>query len=299
LLYGAAFAFDRGTFHGYYLAVIAAPIAILAAVGIVAVGRALKLHRPWPVLVIVIAVAWELYIQSEAHGRLPWIGFTLVVGTILGTAMTFIRLRRSAGVGFAVAMMSLSIAPASWALTSVWVKRVNTLTPAADLLRFTHEVRDPIELASSGYGVATDDERLFEFLAQHRHGERFVMATPNARLAAPIIIHTGEAVMAIGGFSGEDPGVMPEDLRRLADSKTVRYILLGDDLAFGTQPKDRERAQQFLAQAEQIGRLVPRPEWRTPRISLADLLSSGAPLRLQGARMQLYDLRPNDRQGHD
>jgi 4-amino-4-deoxy-L-arabinose transferase-like glycosyltransferase len=290
-LYGTAFAYDRGTFHGYYLAAIGPPMAVLAAVGIDRVCRELRGRERWLLASWLALAAWQIYIEWEAAGHFPWIVVTIAVGAALA-ALAGLAGGRSRIVGSALGLAALAIAPMAWALSSVIVPRVNTLTPSADILRLAGVIRNPLELASSGYGVATDDPKLWAFLQAHSHGEAFLLATPNARLAAPIIIHTGQAVLAMGGFSGEDRAVSPDELRSMADAHRVRYVFLGDDLAFGTHPEDAARAQQFLSLATRTGRKVDRALWRTPREPLEELLRSGRALRLQGARMQLYDLRP-------
>ncbi len=297
-LYAAAFAYDHGTFHGYYLATIGPPVAMLAAVGLDRVCRELRGRDLWLLGLWVMTAAWQIYVQSQAGNHFRWIIAVIVVGTVCAVLGGLAGERRVAGaplrvLGSALGVTGLMVAPAAWALSSVVVPRVNTLTPSADILRLAGVPRDLLEFASSGYGVATDDPKLFAYLQEHAHGETYLLATPNARLAAPIIIHTGKPVMAMGGFSGEDRFVTPEQLRSMVAAHQVRYVFLGDDLAFGTRPEDRERAQQFLALAKEIGKPVRRIFWRTPRIPFASLLQTDQPLRLQGARMQLYDLNPD------
>lgn len=315
-LYAAAFAYDRGTFHAYYLATIGPPVAILAAVGIDRLCSELRGHERWLLVLWAIAAAWQIYVQSQAGTHFQWIIAAIVVGAVcallgglLGPAgprpfeapsgrLRFAGVRRFAAVhlrtvGLSLGFAGLLVAPVAWALSSVIVTRVNTLTPSADILRLAGVPRDLLEFASSGYGVATDDPKLFAYLQQHAHGETYLLATPNARLAAPIIVHTGKPVMAMGGFSGEDRFVTPEQLRAMVAAHQVRYIFLGDDLAFGARPEDGERAQQFLILAKEIGKPVRRVFWRTPRVRFASLLQTAQPLRLQGARMQLYDLNPD------
>jgi 4-amino-4-deoxy-L-arabinose transferase-like glycosyltransferase len=291
-VYGAAFAYDRGTFHGYYLAAIGPPVAILAAVGIDRVCNELRGRERWLLGLWAITGAWQIYVESQAGHHFQWIMVAIVIGATCALFGGFATVRLRV-IGSALGIAGLLVAPTVWALSSVIVPRVNTLTPSADILRLAGVPRDLLEFASSGYGVATDDPKLFAFLQQHAHGETYLLATPNARLAAPIIIHTGKPVMAMGGFSGEDRIVSPAQLRSMVVAHQVRYIFLGDDLAFGTRPQDRERAQQFLSLAREIGQPVKRALWRTPRIPFDTLLQTGEPLRLQGARMQLYDLNPD------
>ena len=294
-LYAAAFAYDRGTFHGYYLATIGPPVAILAAVGIDRVSNELRGRERWLLGLWAMTAAWQIYVESQAGDHFQWIIAAIVISATCAVLAGFASARLG-NLGSALGIAGLLVAPTAWALSSVIVPRVNTLTPSADILRLAGVARDPLEFASSGYGVATDDPKLFAFLQQHARNQTYPLATPNARLAAPIIIHTGMAVMAIGGFSGEDRIMSPDELRSMVAAHRVRYILLGDDLAFGTRPEDRERAQQFLSLAREMGQPVNRAFWRTPRTPFAALLQTGQPLRLQGARMQLYDLSPADDQ---
>jgi 4-amino-4-deoxy-L-arabinose transferase-like glycosyltransferase len=291
MLYAAAFAYDRGTFHGYYLATIGPPVAILAAVGIDRVCNELRGRERWLLGLWAMTAAWQIYVESQAGDHFQWIIATIVISATCAVLAGFASARLGI-MGSALGIAGLLVAPTAWALSSVIVPRVNTLTPSADILRLAGVARDPLEFASSGYGVATDDPKLFAFLQQHARNQTYPLATPNARLAAPIIIHTGMAVMAMGGFSGDDRIIGPDELRSMVAAHRVRYILLGDDRTFGTRPEDRERAQQFLSLAREIGQPVKRAFWRTPRTPLAALLQTGQPLRLQGARMQLYDLDP-------
>lgn len=52
------------------------------------------------------------------------------------------------------------------------------------------------------------------------------MAVPNATQSAPIIVHTGESVMTLGGYLGTDP-TTPADLERRVKAGDVRFVVLG------------------------------------------------------------------------
>jgi 4-amino-4-deoxy-L-arabinose transferase-like glycosyltransferase len=45
--------------------------------------------------------------------------------------------------------------------------------------------------------------------------------------ASPLIIKTGEPIMALGGFSGSDKVLTNQQLAELVKNKTVRYFLMG------------------------------------------------------------------------
>ena len=77
-------------------------------------------------------------------------------------------------------------------------------------------------------GQSADISKLVAFLKANRKSEHYLLATSTTQLAAPIIINTGEAVLARGGFHGLDPAVTPETLARMVDAKEVRFATLGD-----------------------------------------------------------------------
>jgi 4-amino-4-deoxy-L-arabinose transferase-like glycosyltransferase len=120
--------------------------------------------------------------------------------------------------------------------------------------------------------------RLAAFLSANRQGERFLLATSSTTLAAPIIIRTGQPVMARGGFHGLDPILTPEKLADLVAARQVRFAMLGD-LSFVSRRLGAETAQRPMAEwIRANGKPVDPALWR----------ASGA-----GGAMMLYDLRPD------
>jgi 4-amino-4-deoxy-L-arabinose transferase-like glycosyltransferase len=78
-----------------------------------------------------------------------------------------------------------------------------------------------------GFEGVGNQAALIQFLQAHRDGASFLVATGSANQAAPIILATGEPVMALGGFSGGDPILTPSDLAARVRAGDVRYFLLG------------------------------------------------------------------------
>jgi len=110
----------------------------------------------------------------------------------------------------------------------------------AQYARYADEFRDRPAGANNAYrggnfledGAALDPQ-LLSFLESHRGNARYLVATPNAMTAAPIVIATGQPVMALGGFSGSDPILTTSDLEHLVANGTVRYFLMGGRGGFG------------------------------------------------------------------
>ncbi len=85
------------------------------------------------------------------------------------------------------------------------------------------------------FGKVLVTQRLIDYLQAHRGDARFLVATTSAQIAAPIILVTGEPVMALGGFSGGDRILTTEQLAARIANGEVRFFLLSPE--WGQQPE--------------------------------------------------------------
>jgi 4-amino-4-deoxy-L-arabinose transferase-like glycosyltransferase len=99
------------------------------------------------------------------------------------------------------------------------------------------------------------ENRLVEFLRANRGGAQFLVATLNAQTASPIILATGEPVMALGGFGGNDQILTPEQLAQAVAQNQVRFFWLPQQ---GNQNDDLVRwVNNNCARANQPGAQQP------------------------------------------
>jgi 4-amino-4-deoxy-L-arabinose transferase-like glycosyltransferase len=77
-----------------------------------------------------------------------------------------------------------------------------------------------------------NNEKLISYLEANRAGYTYLLATASSQNASPIIIKTGQPVMALGGFMGSDPATNATEIARMVNDGTVRYFLL-DGGGFG------------------------------------------------------------------
>lgn len=75
-------------------------------------------------------------------------------------------------------------------------------------------------------GQTSADPKLVSFLTAHRGKSKFLVATTSSSNAEPLILSTGQAVMAMGGFSGSDNILTTKALQHDVANGTVRYFLL-------------------------------------------------------------------------
>jgi len=77
-----------------------------------------------------------------------------------------------------------------------------------------------------GGGSAQADPALISYLEAHQGNAKFLVATPNANMADSIILSTNKPVMAMGGFSGNDPILTTSNLQTLIKDGAVRFFLI-------------------------------------------------------------------------
>ncbi len=80
--------------------------------------------------------------------------------------------------------------------------------------------------AGGGFGQSAD-KTLIAYLKLHREGTKYLLATFGGMSAAPFITATGENVLPIGGFDGQDPSPTLERFKELIKSGDLKYVLVG------------------------------------------------------------------------
>jgi 4-amino-4-deoxy-L-arabinose transferase-like glycosyltransferase len=291
LTYAAVYSAAGGFFHFHYLATMGPPLAALAGIGAVAVWRHAA-DPGWRGLLapaaLLTTAAWQLHIDASALGDQPgwqrWLHVALFGGTLFAVGWLLVTWARPSWQPFARALTTgalslglvvLLLMPVAWTLSVVLVP-VNGILPSADLGRLL--TVDAGARARVRAATATNVAKLIEFLNANRADERYLLAASTTMLAAPIIIQTGEPVMARGGFHGLDPILTPDKLGALVARRQVRFVMLGD-LSFVSRRLGAETAGRPIADwVRANGTPVDPALWR----AVADRRSG----------MQLYDLRP-------
>jgi 4-amino-4-deoxy-L-arabinose transferase-like glycosyltransferase len=292
--YAVVYSAAGGFFHFYYLATMAPPLAALAGIGAVSLWR-WSVEGGWRAALVLVTLAlnaaWQLYIEARAldgyDGWQSWLHRALIGGTLAAVSVLAAcslwrarsrPVRRVTAGALGVGLAVLLILPLAWALSSVLVAG-NGVLPSADLARLLAADGSPDSRPQRRTEALANVSRLISFLTANRQGERYLLATSTTMLAAPIIIRTGQPVMARGGFHGLDPILTPEKLAGMTAARQVRFVMLGD-LSVVSRRLGAEVAQEPIAQwVRSNGKLVDPALWRLP-----------------GSRrtaMRLYDLRPD------
>lgn len=216
-------------FNPYYLAVALPALCALAGIGVVGLVHDWR-HPGWRGWLLPLAVALTGAEQSVILAAYPawhpWLRLFVAGATVVGTAaLVGVRLRvfRSSAqrramvqVGAASLVMAcLLAAPLLWLAASY-----------TDANEGGFPIAGPAAVGQGNTGAITLDPRLVAYLVAQRGAARFLAATTNTAVAAPLIVVTGAPVMALGGFSGYDPTLTPAQLASRVVRGDVRFFLL-------------------------------------------------------------------------
>lgn len=247
-----------GLFHRYYLEMLSPAIAALVGAGLAAMWRdyAERNWRGWLLpIALLLGAGTEAYILAAFPDWAMWLT-PLLVGLSVLAALALIVLRLISNLQFSnlvstTGVLALLIAPTIWSLTPLWAGGDVALPYAGPEL--LERPQRPPQVVAATPQVGGGQEQLLSYLNENWNGEKFLVATLNANTAAPIILTTGEPVMALGGFSGGDNILSSEALAAKVESGDVRFFLLPQQQQQGEQlnapgPNRGGAAAQWVAQ---------------------------------------------------
>jgi len=112
-----------------------------------------------------------------------------------------------------------------------------------------------------------DWTRLTDYLSTHRTTEKYLLGTDNAQNASPFILTTGDPIMAMGGFTGNDPILTAEEIKQKVEEKEIRFFLLPGELNnnFQNQTQKKHPLQTNILEAQKWVQnncdMVPTRDW--------------------------------------
>jgi 4-amino-4-deoxy-L-arabinose transferase-like glycosyltransferase len=280
VMYWIVLSFAGGLIHTYYVAVLGPPLAVFSGIAVAGLwsrwiaGKPDRIYLP---LIIVATAAWQFYLcmaPSEGIGS-DWLSLTWL--TSIGIAMICAvvlyalppqgnRLPKL----FAVVSIGALLVPPILTTASVVLRRPNIAAPVANMTALlAPSDTDRVVLRTSRLEAAR--QKLTSYLTANRGAAKFLVAVPNANVAAPLIISTGLPVMAIGGYLGDDPILAPSDIERMASDRQLRFVMLG---GFTLAPAKQAAALDPIARwVRTNGRPVDPKLWRLSA-------SAGTPYRI-------------------
>jgi 4-amino-4-deoxy-L-arabinose transferase-like glycosyltransferase len=249
-------------FHRYYLEMLAPAIAALVGAGIAAMwedyaraaGSWTNDLRGWLLpLALMGSATVEILILSEFPDWSLWLtpivlGLCFLTGMVLAVARFFRGSGRRwwAGAVATVGVLALLLPMLVWASIPVLHGGHAGLPYAGP------------DLLADFQGWSTQDslgnDQLVAFLQANQGDATYLAATMRATTASPLILATGEPVMAMGGFSGGDQILTVEELRGMVSEGEVRFFLVS--------PQEGQR-NQLVRWVTNSCAAVPQHVWGT------------------------------------
>ena len=222
LLAGAAFFSVAGFFHEYYLSMLAAPTAVLMAVGVAELWQ-LRDTRPWLALgLLLLAAAGTVWFQlgtaAEYVGRATWLAAPVALlglGAVLLGVSAAARRRALALAGTVSVAAGMLVLPGVWSGLTTAYAAANQSLPAA----YSGAATNP-----PNGGALQINAELLTYLQANTQGMKYLLAVPSSMQGADYVIATGRPVLYLGGFMGRDPVIDGEGLAQLVAQGELRYI---------------------------------------------------------------------------
>ena len=254
-LFLGTFSFASGVLHPYYTVVLAPGLAALAGGGAVAMWRLGSRHLSlaWLLPAAVLATA---FLSSSLLRRTESFAPGLATATIVAGAVAAVILalvlahilkgRTIAVVAGAIGLVCVLAGPAAYSVATVARSVTGALVAAGPATAGGFSGGGPggglgpfagAPGSQTGIGtLSTTQTGLERYLAANRGAAQYMVAVDGAESAEPLILATGEPVMAMGGFNGADSAPTLADFQRLVAAKKVRYVLLGSGRGSGGFP---------------------------------------------------------------
>jgi 4-amino-4-deoxy-L-arabinose transferase-like glycosyltransferase len=280
VMYWIVLSFAGGLIHTYYVAVLGPPLAVFSGIAIAGLWSRWKAGRPgriYLLLIIMATAAWQAYLCIAPSGTIEsdWLSVTWLTSIgIAGICAVVLYAWPQQGSRFAklfvaAAIGALLVAP-TLTTASVVLRRPNIAAPVANMTALlTPPDAERQALRTSRLDAAR--QKLTDYLTANREAAKFLVAVPNANVAAPLIISTGMPVMAIGGYLGDDPILTSSDIERMAADRQLRFVMLG---GFTFAPAKQAAALDPIARwVRANGRPVDPKLWRLSA-------SAGTPYRI-------------------
>ena len=239
--------------HQFYTSSLSIPVALLTGGAIALAVREIK-H--WHIVILLnIAGLTALYISSLYRGYMHWAVYAQMAVIVISVALLFSE--KEAWRRYVIPLLvlvGLVFTPTTWAIDVR--NHTNSINPVAGSDGFggahggpgtngaphfpaggmppqgnAHSGLPGIPpshgaMPPAGFGEVNNSATI-RYLTTHRDGAKFLLVTFGAQSAASYTTATGENVLPVGGFDGQDPTPTLSKFTAMVRAGEIRYVLMG------------------------------------------------------------------------
>ncbi|WP_433465855.1 glycosyltransferase family 39 protein [Spirillospora sp. CA-128828] len=247
------FSLSEGTFHPYYATAMAPAIAALTGAGIVAMRNAPR-RISWTLpAALAVTGAWAFVLLRRTPSWHPWLAWTVATLTAVAVIGLLARSRRLAVAAAAIGLVAALTGPAAYAASTAVGGAGNGTNPTAGPAVSSGMGGGPGGRMANGPGGSPPSAgqapsgrpssgqnasrgpggqvstQLVSYLLKNQGDAAWLVAVSSAQSASSIILETGRPVIAMGGFTGDDPAMTVAKLQQYVQQGELKYVLLGSD----------------------------------------------------------------------
>lgn len=260
LIPGMAFFSAAGFFHHYYLIMLAPPIAALVGPGWTAMldnSQTGNSRIGWLLPAgILITTTFQIYIMYPYLQALGWWWAALLGSLEIILCLIIVtkhNRKKWSSIAAGAAILVLLAAPLYWSATPLLYGDNGGMPQAGPKTTGSRAIQ-----GLPGGFSSSINTKLLGYVTSHNTGETFLFATSSSQGASPYIIETGRAVMAMGGFSGSDPILTVDKVKRLVADKKVKFFLISSGNGGGFGGNSSSAVMEWI---RDNGTEIPRKEW--------------------------------------
>lgn len=235
--------------HQFYVSALAFPIATLIASTLALAHR----RQDWivPTLLLGVTGVWTLRLTDRYSDYFSWTSKVQFLLMLLSLVVFSLNLRMLSFLLPLTLIAGLAFTPTVWALDVH--NRPSSINPIAGpetkmggpggpRPNFQPGQRPQFgggmqggpgrfggpggSRGPGGFGEQNNTE-LISYLQNNRSGAKYLLATFGGMSAAPFITSTGDNVMPIGGFDGQDPTPTLDKFTELVKNGDIKFVLVG------------------------------------------------------------------------
>lgn len=268
------FSFNTGTFHSYYLTMLAPPIAALTGIGITVMWDLYKEGgwKSWLLPAALLAngaVQLLMLTYFMSSSSIVTVLLALLIILCFGSSLILIianfikkkdpdselKIVKYKKALLSLALTGLLITPFVGS-AAVLFYPLNSSFPAAGLELLSGSSNKEMGMNTASDSKNSGNSKLIQFLLKNKtENQKYLLVVSNANSASEIIVQTGEPVMAIGGFLGSDKSITLDQFKTLVKKGEIRYVMTGGNGGGGSS------STEIMNWVQQNGTLVSSSEY--------------------------------------
>ena len=217
-------------FHPYYMIMLAPAVTALFGIGgyvMIQMNRTLT-RTDWKFYLLPLAILTSAGLQAwYVYSYYPWLTYILLaLGLGFASALVLVHDHLTKKLAVTGGIAAIMLSPGWWSLTPTLAAESSAIpTAGPDLLT------NGANGSAGGMGDSNVNTQLLKYLEKHQGNAKYLMGTNDSNSAAPYIIKSGKAVMALGGYNGTDEALSLKQFKHLVKTGQIKYFYISGKTA--------------------------------------------------------------------